>query len=310
MRIILTGGAGFVGSHVLELLASKGHEVEVIDNLSFGKEDNARPARRLHKIDIGRAPYEDILKVFQDFEPHALVHLAAIHFIPYCMANPLETFETNVRGTNCVVQAAMSCGVTNFVYSSTMDVYPATNVLHSEEDKPEPCNVYGLSKLVGENYFKFASTMNENATSVSLRFANVYGPRETNPHLIPETIERYLSKEQEVIKMGYLGATRDFVHVSDLAEAVYFALCESKTGYEVFNVGSGVNTSVRGVVELIRQFLSDDRCFVEDSQKFRKFDRESLSPDISRIQRELGWMPRTDIVTGLKQLVKWYQDNM
>jgi UDP-glucose 4-epimerase len=185
-----------------------------------------------------------------------------------------------------------------------MDVYAPNDTVHIESDDPSPRNSYGLSKLLTEQITRFAVDNGDHLSAVCLRFANVYGPRETNAHLIPDALERMTSVVDSEIRMGYLGGARDFVHVFDIVDAIVTCLFQDTGSYEIFNVGSGVSTPVRKIVEIIRDAFGDDRPIVEDANKLRSFDRKSLTPDITRIQQRTSWRPRIVIEDGLKSLVE------
>ena len=187
----------------------------------------------------------------EQFQPDGAIRFAAIHFIPYCMSHPDETFATNVRGTELVLRALERTPARKIVFASTMDVYAPLDLVHREVDQPSPVNAYGLSKLLGEHLLAYATRTNDKLSAVALRFANAFGPGETNPHLIPDALDRMRDRSQPEIKMGYLGATRDFIHVSDIADAAIAALFKDTGRFEVFNVASSIPTPVRHVVETI-----------------------------------------------------------
>jgi UDP-glucose 4-epimerase len=190
------------------------------------------------------------------------------------------------------------------VSASTMDVYCPTDGTHRETDVPSPRNVYGLSKLLSEHIVSYHANTSEQLSAVCLRFANVYGPRETNPHLIPDTLQRLASKGEPEIRMGYLGGERDFIHVMDVVAGIEGCLFTETGKYEVFNLGTGVTTPVRTVVEILRSAYGDERPIIEDSAKLRSFDRKSLTPDIGKIRKAIGWEPRVQIEDGLRELAR------
>lgn len=302
MKILVTGGAGFIGSHVCEQLIFQGHTVAIIDNFSTGRHDNVVPGLQVITCDLSTASDEELRTVFDSVQPAAVIHLAAIHFIPYCMAHPGETFDTNVKVTERLLRI-LPATVSRFVFASTMDVYAPSNRLHSESDEPEPCNVYGLSKYLSESLVAFKARTTDNFIGVALRFANVIGLRETNPHLVPDVLLRIREKAATELRMGYLGNSRDFVDARDLADAVVLTLLHATERYSVYNLGSGTSTQVRRVVELLQEYSGDTRPLVEDPKRFRKFDRETLSPDISRVCRRFGWQPRHTLEESLRAIV-------
>jgi UDP-glucose 4-epimerase len=304
MRILITGAAGFIGSHITRRLARGGHEILAVDNLSFGRESSLPEGAVLKRLNLGTCGSTEFIEVVEEFQPAGAIHFAAIHFIPYCMSHPDETFATNVRGTELVLRALERTPARKVVFASTLDVYAAVDRVHREADQPAPVNPYGLSKLLGENLLAYATRTNDRLSGVALRFANAFGPGETNPHLIPDALKRMRDRSQPEIRMGYLGATRDFIHVADIADAAVAALFQDTGRFEVFNVASAVPTPVRDVVETIRHLVGDPRSVVEDKKQFRKFDRPSLSADTSKIRAALGWAPKWSIEEGLRDLVQ------
>ncbi|MDA8351279.1 MAG: NAD-dependent epimerase/dehydratase family protein [Pseudomonadota bacterium] len=303
MNILITGGAGFVGSYVCEKLIAQGHSVSIVDNFSTGRLENVIPGTNVFKCDLASEQDEHLQDLFESVQPNALIHLAAIHFIPYCIANPGKTFAINVDATERLLRILPS-SVSRVVFASTMDVYAPTDRLHHENDTPEPCNVYGLSKYIGESLLAYKVRTTENFTGIALRFANVIGSRETNPHLIPDVLKRLLEPTTPQLETGYLGSARDFVDARDLAQAVVAALLNETERFVVYNVGSGVSTPVRRVVELLMQYAGDRRALVEDTRKFRKFDRKTLSPDIQRISQRFHWQPKYTLEQSLKRIVE------
>jgi UDP-glucose 4-epimerase len=305
MKILVTGAAGFIGGHLTDRLLEGGHRVLALDNLSFGRRSHVADAAELWVVDLGEAQESDLVDRVLAFDPQYAVHLAAIHFIPYCMTRPEETFASNVRGTAVLMRALVSCSnLEKVVVASTMDVYSPSDRIHLEADTPSPRNVYGLSKLLTEQIVSYYATTSEHLSAVCLRFANVYGPRETNPHLIPDTLQRLASKTEPTIKMGYLGGERDFIHVMDVVAGICGCLFAETGKYNVFNLGTGVTTPVRRVIEILRSAYGDDRPIVEDRAKLRSFDRKSLTPDISKIQKAIGWEAKIPIEEGLRALAR------
>ena len=304
MRVLITGAAGFIGSQITRRLARDGHEILAVDNLSFGRESSLPEEAVLKRLNLGTCSSTELMEVAEEFQPDGAIHFAAIHFIPYCMSHPDETFATNVRGTELVLRALERTPARKVVFASTMDVYAAVDRVHRETDQPAPVNAYGLSKLLGEDLLAYATRTNDRLSGVALRFANAFGPGETNPHLIPDALARIRDRSQPEIRMGYLGATRDFIHIADIADAAIAALFQDTGRFEVFNVASSVPTPVRDVVETIRRLVGDPRPVVEDQKQFRKFDRPSLSADTSKIRSALGWTPKWSLEDGLRDLVQ------
>ena len=200
MKILVTGGAGFIGSAVVPKLQAENHEVFVYDNLSFGNRD-------FIAVEDSNFCLGDIrdAKLIEDFiqkvQPEAIIHLAAVHFIPYCNEHPFESSDINIRGTINVLEAAKKCSnLKKILFASTAAVYPISDVAVKENDEVRPLDIYGLSKLVGENLMqKFH--LETGVDTICCRFFNAFGPNETNPHLIPE-IEKQIREGNRKIALG------------------------------------------------------------------------------------------------------------
>jgi UDP-glucose 4-epimerase len=303
MKTLVTGGAGFIGSHVVDRLLAGGHEVKVIDNLSVGRREHIPHGVELWQLDLGTIAAAELKQRVEAYRPDAVFHLAAIHFIPYCMAHPEEAFATNVRATHSLVQALENIPVKKLVSASTMDVYPVEDKVHTETDAPDPRNIYGLTKLLSEQIVRCAAHCHDTMAAVSLRLANVYGPRETNPHVIPDFFKLLAKKELPEIKMGYLGASRDFVHVFDVADAFVGSAMTDTGKYQFMNVGTGNPVPLRTMLDMIKRAAGDDRALKEDPKQFRKFDRPSLTPAVGKIQATIGWKAKVTPEQGVATLV-------
>jgi UDP-glucose 4-epimerase len=303
MRIVVTGGAGFIGKHLLDWLVAQGHDVLAIDDFSRGRADHVPSQVSTQIADLAQIAAADLARQFKTFAAEAVVHLAAVHFIPECMSNPEQTFAINTRSTHTLIEAVQLSAVSRIVLASTVDVYKAENRIHHEAHAPQPSNIYGLTKALSEQILEYAVRVGACQSGVALRLANVYGPNETNPHLIPDVLRRIAKREAPALVMGYLGATRDFVYVKDIARAFGIAVTTAPSGFHVLNAGTGNPVPVRTVVRMLQGLLSDTRPIQEDVAAFRKFDRVSLTPKVDAIQRILGWRAETRIDDGLQEMV-------
>lgn len=301
-KTLITGGAGFLGKHVCERLLALGHDITVLDNLSLGKREHVPPSVRLEVIDLRTITDIDFTSFVKALAPDYIVHLAAIHYIPYCMAHPHDTFSTNVRSADLLINSIPGTPIKKIVSASTADVYACLDRIHSEDDEVAPQNPYGLSKLLSEEILAYGTRVHAQLSGVSLRFFNLYGPNDTNPHFIPRVIELLASPDFRELKMGYLGGARDFVHVSDAAEAVVMSLLKPTSKYDVFNVGTGIATSVRDVLIHLQRAFQDKRAIIEDKARFRTFDRSSLTPNVRKIQEAIGWRAQIKVKDGLRAL--------
>ncbi|TKX85347.1 NAD-dependent epimerase/dehydratase family protein [Halorubrum sp. SS5] len=297
--ILVTGGAGFIGSCVTERLLSKGAEVHVADNLFTGKEKLVPDGATFHEIDI-RDP--ELNSRVQKINPNIIIHLVAIHYIPYCNENPKEAFEVNVMGTRNLLEAARELNqIEKVVFASSAAVYPPREESNAEDSTLGPMGIYGETKLIGEDLMKMYS-QETGVSTVSARLFNVYGPNETNSHLIPAVVEP-VQEGVRTIELGNLTPKRDFVHVTDVARAL-LTLVEGYEGeYRAYNVGTGEEHSVKEVVEKTSKAIDEDIEIEQDPERVRESDRSHLRADISRIQTELGWSPTVSFVDGLRKLL-------
>ncbi len=298
----MTGGAGFIGGHLVSELLSHGHEVLAIDNLYSGRREHVPEGADFINLDLALADEAAVFQVIRGFRPDAVIHLAAIHYIPHCVANPAQTFLANVRSTDVIARALRGLATRRLIAASTADVYPLLDQVHKESETPAPNNPYGLSKFLLEEIIAGAARTNRALSCVTLRIFNVYGPRDTNPHVIPRIIELLRGPSPE-IRMGAIETTRDFIHVDDVVGAIYTALTHKSSKYEVFNVGTGRATSIREVLKMVLGAAGDDRPIVQDKNLFRTYDRPSLTSDITKITQAMAWRPTVGLEEGLARLV-------
>lgn len=302
MKILITGGAGFIGSAIVPRLLEEGHAVGVIDNLSFGRRELlAISDSCFFQADIRDA--EQMESIVAEFKPEVLIHLAAIHFIPYCNEHPFESSDVNIRGTINLVEACKRAGtVKKFLFASTAAVYPISDVAVGENFSVNPLDIYGLSKLAGERICHefFLET---NTDTIVCRFFNAFGPNETNPHLIPE-IETQLKQGLRTIKLGNLSPKRDFIHTHDMANAVNALLNLREPGYQVFNLGRGIEYSVTEIVAAFERQLGEKITVEVDERRVRKVERMHLLADVSKLKTKTGWEPKWGIDEGIRHLLE------
>lgn len=299
MKVLVTGGAGFIGSALVEKLVAQGHTVSALDDLSFGRAEHLDGMDvTLHTVDIRDAVAVEA--AVRAEAPDAVMHLAAIHFIPYCNQHPYEATDINVRGTMNVLDACQAAGVGNVFFASTAAVYPIADEPHQETDTPGPSDVYGLSKLIGERLCSEFHLKTGAKVSVG-RFFNAFGPNETNPHLIPEIVGQVADGARDV-NLGNLDPKRDFIHTSDIADAVILLTLGEGSGLRTVNIGSGEEWSVREVIETIERHLGDSIRIHVDPARVRKVERMHLRADTRRL-RALGWAPQVSFDAGMADLV-------
>jgi UDP-glucose 4-epimerase len=294
VRAIVTGGAGFIGSHVADALAARGDEVHVVDNLSRGARENVPASATFLERDI-REPLADL---FHDVRPQTCFHVAAQADVRVSVERPDYDADVNVVGTIRLLEAARPTG-TQLVFTSTGGaIYGECERPAREDDPLLPLAPYGTSKLAGEAYLAMYNRLH-GTRHVSLRLANVYGPRqsaELEGGVVAIFLERMANGEQTVI-YGDGRQTRDFVYVGDIARALLAA--EGADG-GVYNVGTGAETSVLELHELCHRVAGVEVQQPEFSGPRRGELRRSFL-DASRAASELGWRPERDLESGLTE---------
>ena len=299
---LVTGGAGFIGSHVVDEFVQAGYKVAVVDNLLNGKEEfiskDASPG--LSKVDIRHR--QDLERVISDFKPEVVVHMAAIHFIPYCNEHPIEASEINLMGTHVVLDSLAKHHLPKrLFFASTAAVYPPKEGEHLETDEPYPMDIYGLTKLCGERMIELFGQKHD-VVSVIGRLFNAVGPRETNPHLLPD-IFKQVNAGERTIQLGNLTPRRDFVHALDMAKAIFTATVEANKS-DIFNIGGGKQYSVKEVVDMISELLGEEITITQRDNLKRKVERPSLLAGIGKIGNAFGWQPKISLKETLAELLE------
>jgi UDP-glucose 4-epimerase len=306
-KALITGGAGFIGHHLARLLLDEGLQVLVLDNLSVGKHENIAPLKDLPGFGLAVTDMTDeeaCLDVVARFLPDVVFHLAAIHFIPYCSAHPVETIRTNVLGTQHLLEALKSApSVKRFIFASTADVYQPQEGPNIEDETPlGRFNIYGVSKLFGEELIRYYTKISPEVTFVIARLFNTYGPGETNPHVIPDILT-YM-RDSNNLMLGNVESKRDFIYASDVAEAL-IALSDESVPATVLNIATGEEYSVRELVQTIAEITGRDLEIVQDPDRFRPSERSHLLGDISKICQLTQWRPKHSLKDGLTKLLEW-----
>jgi UDP-glucose 4-epimerase len=302
MRVVVTGGAGFVGSHVADAFLARGDEVLVVDDLSTGKRENLPEAAGLAEIDVGDG---DALRLqLEGFGPELICHLAAQASVTVSVSNPDLDFASNVRGTFNVCQIATALGA-RVVFASTGGALYGNGapIPTPETYVAQPLAPYGASKLAGEAFIATQARYDGTA-HVVLRLGNVYGPRQ-NPHgeagVVAIFSDRLLSGEQPIV-YGEGKPTRDYVHVADIARCFVLAAESEQAG--TFNVGWGQEVSV---LELLEELQRAAGTSVEprlEPLRAGELDRSAI--DSSVATATLGWRPEVTLADGLADTFRWY----
>jgi UDP-glucose 4-epimerase len=303
MRILITGGAGFIGSNVADAFVAGGDEVVVLDDLSTGREANVPRQARLEKHDI-RSPGAQ--KVIESFRPDVLCHLAAQLDVRKSVADPGHDADVNIVGSLRLFESCRAAGTRRVLFSSTGGaIYGEQDVHPCDEAHPErPVSPYGVAKLAVEKYLHYYSVV-YGFRATYLRYANVYGPRQ-NPHgeagVVAIFARKLLSGGVPVIN-GDGAQTRDYVFVADVVRANVLALEKDLVG--AFNVGTGVETSVVELYDAIRKAVGSNVQATHAPAKLGEQMRSSL--DAGLLERRSGFRPRTSLAVGLRATVDYFR---
>ena len=306
MRVLLTGGAGFIGSHVSDMLINNGHEVIVIDNLSSGKEENLNPKAVLYKEDIR----DSIVKEIMERErPEAVIHHAAQVNVRDSVEDPLYDMDVNIGGTLNLLENSVKNGIKKFIFASTGGAiygeqcrFPA-----NETHATKPLSPYGIAKLTCERYlYYYHKTYGLNY--VSLRYSNVYGPRQ-DPYgeagVVAIFSQKMLAGDRPIIN-GNGEQTRDYVFVEDVTRANILALQRDVFGE--FNIGTGAETTVNSLFEEIKTLAGSKVKGVHGEAKKGEQFRSVL--DWSKAKTGLGWNPEVSLKEGLKRTIAFFRSQL
>jgi len=319
MRVIVTGGAGFIGSHIVDALVHRGHECAVIDDLSTGNRDNLPSDVPLYEVEISDA--DAVSRAFSDFQPQWVCHQAAQMSVSRSVREPGFDARVNVVGLVNVLAEAQRCGVERFVFASSGGVLYGNVETPADETHPaDPISPYGIAKWVGERYLQFYAR-EHGIPCVALRYANVYGPRQ-NPHGEAGVVAIFCTKmlAGEAARINGDGMyIRDYVYGLDVARANVAAfesqLSETFTAY---NIGTGTPTDVNQLAAQLhrncQQVLNDRGVSRDvptpDHGPARAGDLRSNLVCADKAARELGWRPEVRIDEGLQQTVNWFADGL
>ncbi|TSC89815.1 MAG: NAD-dependent epimerase/dehydratase [Parcubacteria group bacterium Gr01-1014_3] len=294
MKYLVVGGAGFIGSNLVDELIKQKHEVAVLDNLSTGKKSNIHKKAKFIKADITK---------LKKLRPHfkgvdGVFHLAAIPRVPLSIEKPIETHEANVNGTLNVLMAARDAGVKRIVYSASSSAYGDTKVLPVHEElKPAPMSPYGLQKYIGEEYARIFALL-YNMETVSLRYFNVYGPRMADAGSYLSVVKTFLNQKSAKQALSIIGdgeQTRSFTHVSDVVRANILAMQGKKVGKgEVINIGTPKSYSVNQIAK----WIGGPRIYLPP-----RIEPKHSCADITKAKKLLGWSPKISLEKGIAELL-------
>ena len=304
MKILVTGGAGFIGSHITDAFLALGHEVVVVDNLVTGQRDNVPAQAKFYQADIRSA---ELAAIFAREKFQAVCHQAAQMDVRKSVADPRYDADVNVMGTLNLLEQARETGVQKFIFASSggamygeQEQFPA-----DEEHRTWPASPYGITKLTCEKYIAFFG-QNYNMKYVLLRYANVYGPRQS-PHgeagVVAIFASRLLAGQVPVIN-GDGKQTRDYVYVHDVVKANVAALQYAHSDY--FNIGTGVETDVNELFQILNRATGGRAREEHGPAKAGEQLRSVL--EAGKAKRLLSWQPATPVGEGLAETVRWFQN--
>ena len=302
MKVVVTGGAGFIGSHIAEALLSDGHEVHVLDNLATGVRENVPPGAIFHEADIRT----DCDSVFADVQPEACFHLAAHANVPSSVERPAYDADVNVLGTIRVLEAARAHRATVTFSSSGGAIYGDVDRPASEDAALRPLAPYGAAKLAAEEYLATYNRLHETRHAV-VRYANVYGPRQQaglEGGVVAIFMTRLAAGATPTI-FGDGEQTRDYVYVGDVAAATIRA---HDSGGGIFNIGTGTETSVNALYAAVSRTAGADRQPVHAPGRLGEIRRSVL--DVARAERELDWRPENTLAQGLAATWEWARERV
>jgi len=307
-KILVTGGAGFIGSEVVSQLIKKNAVVTVLDNFSSGKKQYLPKNNKKLKIIKGDITDEKIVKrAVKDQE--SVIHLAALPFIPDSFYYPADFFNVNTTGSvNLLWKSIQSNSVDRFIHISTSEVYGSAQFVPMDENHPtSPHSTYAVSKLAGDRV-AFTLHKENGFPVVIIRPFNSYGPKYTQPYIIPEIMNQLLNGTKELM-LGNIDATRDFTYVSDTADAIIRSLSSKKAVGEIINVGSGNEISIRDLALKISKIAKIKIKIRYDESRERPYDVNRLISNNKKAKTILDWTPKITMDQGLKKIFQWATAN-
>ncbi|NNE48144.1 MAG: NAD-dependent epimerase/dehydratase family protein [Rhodothermales bacterium] len=303
MKVLVTGGAGFIASHVADALVGNRHDVHILDDLSSGKLENVPAGATFHQMDIRDPGVGDL---FAEHRFEVLVHHAAQMDVRRSVADPAFDAGVNLIGFLNLMESARKAGLKKVVFASTGGaIYGEPEYVPQDEKHPlKPLSPYGITKLSTEKYLYFYQ-QEYGIPFVALRYGNVYGPRQ-NPHgeagVIAIFINRLLANSQAVI-YGDGEQTRDYVYVGDVVQANMAAVKYDGSG--IFNVGTSIETNVNQLFRLLRDEIRPE--MPERHEEARPGEQRRSVLDYKHSEQVLGWAPTVSVEDGLKATVKWFR---
>jgi UDP-glucose 4-epimerase len=304
MNVLITGGAGFIGSHLVDSLIKRGDRVTILDNFSTGKMENIAHARNQVKVVEGSVLDTRLLKkIMSDVE--VIFHGAAVVGVVRAYKNPLQTLETNLKGTINTLEIARKYDIQKFVFASSSEVYGETDKIPIPENHPlSPISAYGVAKVAGEHYCK-AYNKTHGLGTVIIRYFNVYGPRQDIPGWVAPNFALRVLKGKPPLVHGDGSQTRDFTYITDAINGTLLAMEKRRAVGETFNVGTGKETNIKKLAYLFIELAEKDLKPV--CVKPRPLDISRRSADITKATKLLGYRPKVSLKEGIKRTIEFYR---
>jgi UDP-glucose 4-epimerase len=307
MKILITGGAGFIGSHLSDHLIKLNHQVFIIDNLLTGNINYINPNSEFFKIDINN--FNKIEQIIKKIKPDLLFHFAAQISVKKSIKSPLEDMKTNVLSSVNLIETAFKNNIKKIIFASTGGVmYGDDNPRPSGEDlKEKPESPYAISKNTIDNYLQYKFT-HQKQKFCSLRFANVYGPRQNDKSeagVVAIFLNQMLNQINPVIN-NTGNQTRDFIYIDDIVRACIKTIQKPNIS-GVFNLGTGVETNINKIFNLINKNFNNK--FQKKYQKLKSLEQEKSSIDSNKFKKYFNWEPQIKLEDGIKKTFNWFKDN-
>lgn len=305
---LVTGGAGFIGSNIVEELLKRGQKVRVLDNFSTGKRENILPfLGRIELIEGDIRNYRVVREAVEGVD--LILHQAALPSVPRSIKDPITTNEVNVGGTLNLLNAAKNAGVKRIVYASSSSVYGNSETLPKKEDMiPEPISPYAVSKLAGEKYCKAFYEV-YGLETVILRYFNIFGPRQDPTSQYSGVIAKFINaflNNKPLTVYGDGEQSRDFTFVDDVVKAnLLVANCSLNHSGEVFNVARGRRVSLNQIIKILEEIFGRDNQVIYTDPRLG--DVRCSEADISKIKTKLGFEPKISFEEELEKTVGWYR---
>lgn len=311
MKILVTGGAGFIGSHIVDKLTEDINDVIIIDNLSTGKKENLNPKAKFYQADIKN--FDEIEKVFEQEKPEYICHQAAHASVSESVKDPIYDAENNILGSINIIRLAVKYNIKKIVFASTGGaIYGDADILPTPETyDAKPVSPYGITKLAVEKYLYCYNFLNKLNYTI-LRYANVYGPKQDpfgEAGVVAIFCQKINNNEQPIIN-GDGKCTRDYVFVKDVASANLLALKSlpadrhGEKSQNIYNVGTGIQTDVNSIFQNLVKISGKN--MQEKHGPARLGDQRTSAIDNSKIKQELNWEPSVKLEDGLKETYQWF----